>query len=358
MMLWFVLALMTLAAIFAVIWPLARPGGRLRSGSDVLVYRDQIEEIQRDRAAGLIGENEAEAAQVEVSRRLLAAADAEVETPRPGSAAAVARRRRMVATAALVAVSFGAAGLYLALGSPFLPAQLLAARNQEQSIATLIAQVETHLAGNPNDGRGWEVIAPVYLRLGRFDEAVKARRNALALSGETSDRLAGLGEALTAAANSTVTAEAKAAFERAVALDGENARARYFLGVAAEQAGRPAEAATIWRRMLAGGAADAPWADYIRHEIARVEDGPSEEQVATANNLGLDPRAMVERLAERLHRDGSDLDGWLRLMQSYKVLGERDKALAAFADARRALASEPDKVRRIEEFAKELGLGG
>ncbi len=324
MMLWFVLALMTLAAIFAVIWPLSRPGGRLRSGSDVLVYRDQIEEIQRDRAAGLIGENEAEAAQVEVSRRLLAAADAEVETPRPGSAAAVARRRRMVATAALVAVSFGAAGLYLALGSPFLPAQLLAARNQEQSIATLIAQVETHLAGNPNDGRGWEVIAPVYLRLGRFDEAVKARRNALALSGETSDRLAGLGEALTAAANSTVTAEA----------------------------------ATIWRRMLAGGAADAPWADYIRHEIARVEDGPSEEQVATANNLGLDPRAMVERLAERLHRDGSDLDGWLRLMQSYKVLGERDKALAAFADARRALASEPDKVRRIEEFAKELGLGG
>src|SRR5437660_7050829 len=121
MTLWFVLALMTAAAMLAVLWPLARGERKLRSGSDLVVYRDQIDEIQRDRAAGLIGESEAEAAQVEVSRRLLAAADAEVETPRPGSAAAVVRRRRIVATAALVAVSFGAAGLYLALGSPFLP---------------------------------------------------------------------------------------------------------------------------------------------------------------------------------------------------------------------------------------------
>ena len=95
MTLWFVLALMTAAAIFAVLWPLARRESALRSGSDVNVYRDQLEEIRRDHAAGLIGESEAAAAQVEVSRRLLAAADAEAAVPqrraRCGDAAAAAR---------------------------------------------------------------------------------------------------------------------------------------------------------------------------------------------------------------------------------------------------------------------------
>ena len=76
------------------------------------------------------------------------------------------------------------------------------------------------------------------------------------MNGETSDRMEGLGEALVAAANNVVTAEAKSAFERAVALDGENVKARYFLGVAAEQDGRPADAVgTIWRAMLAGAPA-------------------------------------------------------------------------------------------------------
>mgnify|MGYP001395004353 CR=1 FL=1 len=77
MTLWFVLALMTAAAIFAVLWPLSRRDQALRSGSDVAVYRDQLDEIRRDQTAGLIGDSEAAAAQVEVSRRLIAAADAE-----------------------------------------------------------------------------------------------------------------------------------------------------------------------------------------------------------------------------------------------------------------------------------------
>ncbi len=76
MTLWLVFALMTAAAIFAVLWPLGRAGRERRAGSDLAVYRDQLDEIARDRAAGLIGEAEAEAARVEVSRRLIAAADA------------------------------------------------------------------------------------------------------------------------------------------------------------------------------------------------------------------------------------------------------------------------------------------
>jgi cytochrome c-type biogenesis protein CcmH len=363
MTLWFVLALMTAAAMFAVLWPLARRDHAMRSGSDLAVYRDQLEEIQRDRSAGRIGDHEAEAAQVEVSRRLLAAADAETAATEVMPAASATRRRRTVALVALVALPLGAGALYLSLGSPSLPDQPLAARNSSQTIENMVVQVETHLARNPEDGRGWELIAPVYLRLGRFDDAIKARRNALAFNGETSERLAGLGEALVAAGNGVITAEAKSTFERAAALDGENIKARYFLGVAAEQDGRPTDAAAIWRAMLAGAPADAPWAEYIRHELARVEGGPNEEDVAAAADLSTEQRtamirSMVDRLAERLHREGADLEGWLRLVRSYMVLGEREKAQAAAGEARRALASEPEKLRRIDDLVKGLGLEG
>jgi cytochrome c-type biogenesis protein CcmH len=359
MMLWFVLALMSAAAIVAVIWPLARPGRKPVTGNDLAVYRDQLDEIKRDRAAGLIGENEAEAASVEVSRRLLAAADAE-------AAGSVARAgvgtggRRAVVIAALLLLSLGSVAAYLTLGSPFLPAQLIEAREQTQSFDKLVAQVEEHLARNPKDGRGWEVIAPVYLRLGRYDDAIKARRNALALNGETSERLSALGEALTAAAQGAVPPEAQSIFGRAVESDSENVKARFFLGLAAEQEGRPADAIAKWRAIIATSPADAPWVPFIRSEIARLAGNG--DDIAAADNESDQRnamiRGMVDRLAERLSRDGSDLEGWVRLVRSYVVLGEQDKAKAAASSARRALASEPDKVQRIDELVKGLGLEG
>jgi cytochrome c-type biogenesis protein CcmH len=377
MTLWFALALMTAAAILAVLWPLARRGRELRAGSDVAVYRDQLEEIERDRAAGLIADNEAAGAKVEVSRRLLAAADAQAQPA--GNAAAATWRRRGVALAALVVLPLGAAALYLALGSPSLPDQPLAPRlaasRANQSLESLIAQVETHLERQPDDGRGWEVIAPVYVRLGRFDDAVKARRHALRLNGDSAEREAALGEALVFAANGVVTAEAKATFEKAVALDATHVQARYFLGLAAEQDGNRAQAAATWRGLIESAPPDAPWAEFVRGALARVEGtagpastgaggaGPSEEQIAAASQLAPEQRTamiqgMVERLAERLHQDGSDVEGWLRLVRSYMVLGQPDKARAAAADARRALAGDPSKLQRLDDLVKGLGLEG
>src|SRR4029077_14670056 len=140
MMLWFALALMTGAAMAAIAWPLTRQAGSLRSGSDLAVYRDQLEEVRRDHAAGRIGDSEAEAAQVEVSRRLLAAADAEA-AQQAATTAPPGARRRAIALAALLVVSFGSAGTYLSLGSPTLPGQPLASRDPGQSIDGMIAQV-------------------------------------------------------------------------------------------------------------------------------------------------------------------------------------------------------------------------
>ncbi len=361
MTLWFALALMTAVAVFAVLWPLARRKP-LRPGSDVVVYRDQLDEIARDRASGLIGAAEAEAARVEVSRRLLAAADA-AQSEQPPAEEPSLWRRRIAAVVGLFLLPVGAALLYLMLGSPLMPGEPLAARlrapEQNRSIENLVAQVEDHVTRNPKDGRAWEVLAPVYMRVGRYDDAVRAWTNAVRLNGSTAAREANLGEAMVAAANGVVTGEAKAAFDRAIALDKNDVMARFYEGMAADQDGRRAEAEAIWRDLLAKAPPGAPWVELVRHAMARAAPAgsvpaPGEAQVAATGQPKAEQQdptvlAMVSRLAERLKKDGSDPAGWLRLVRSYRVLGQNEKADAAIADARTALAGDPDKLRQFND---------
>jgi cytochrome c-type biogenesis protein CcmH len=374
MALWIIFALMTAAAIFAVLWPLGRAAPTLSGGSDILVYKDQLKEIDNDRASGLIGEAEAEAARLEVSRRVLAAGG----SSRPPAVAGAPKRSRR-ATAALAAVAvlvLCPLGLYVAFGSPNLPGEPAFARVAtpagRESIASLVTKVEAHLAHNPNDGAGWEILAPVYARLGRFDDAVDARKKALTLNGATATREADLGEAETAAANGVVTADAKAAFERALVRDAHEPKARYYLGVAAEQDGKSEDAAAIWRSLLVDAPADAPWADFVRQSLARVGGdgapslavaGPNADDIAAASTKSDAERrdmirGMVARLADRLHTDGADVESWLRLVRAYAVLGDRDKAKNAAADAKRALGERPDDIKRIDDLVKGLGLEG
>jgi len=373
MTLWLILALMTAAAIFAVVWPLAQNGKAARSGSDVVVYRDQLDEVERDLAAGTISKTEAEAARVEISRRLLAAAEAAKAAPTQMPAANTWYRRTGIIVAVLL-LPIGAGSLYLRIGSPGLASETLVAQRDEQlnrqaGIENLVAKVEEHLQSNPKDGRGWEVLAPVYMQLGRYSDAVEAWRNVLKFLGESADRQANLGEALMAQANGAITAEAHAAFTRAVTLDGTTVSARYYLGVAAEQDGRRDDAAKIWRDLIADSPAGARWVSDVRSALARVEGktaaplpGPTPAQMAASANQPPDQQtamiqAMVDGLAARLKKDGSDLDGWVRLVRSYKVLGQPDKAQSAIADAQLALAGDPDKRQRLDVALNELESG-
>jgi cytochrome c-type biogenesis protein CcmH len=367
MTLWFVFALMTATAILAVLWPLSR-GGRAQSDpSEATVYKDQLAEIERDVAAGLIGVSEADAARVEISRRLLAAADGQRDPP----IASNIRLRRSAAIVALVGLPIVALAVYLPLGSPRLGDFPLAARDSKAAAAPpldkLVAQVEAHLEENPTDGRGWSVLAPVLARLGRYDDAVRAYHNSITYNGDSAGRRADLGEALTAVAGGIVTSEAKAEFERAVALSADEIKASYFLGLAAEQDGRSAEAASIWGAMLAKAPADAPWRPLVQAALARV-GGPtapvlSDDAIAAAKDMnetdrGAMIRGMVERLASRLKQNGDDVEGWLRLVRAYMVMGDRDKAKSALADARQAVASDVERLRRLNEGLKNLGLDG
>jgi cytochrome c-type biogenesis protein CcmH len=403
MTLWLLLAFMTAVAVAAVLWPLARPPKPFAAGNDVAVYRDQLDELERDRANGAIAAGAA-AAKTDVSRRRLAAADAAAAETAQAAAQPV-RRRRLAGVLALLLLPIGASALYLELGSPELPGQPLAGRlarvhagvpmqgnPQGQSLEALIARVEAYLEKNPDDGRGWEVIAPVYMRTGNYAAAVKARSNALRLLGSTADREADHGETMVAAANGVVTAEARAAFDRAIKLDPKNVSARFYLGLAAEQDGRKADAVAAWTAMLADAPPEAGWAEFVRRSIARVEGRPQDEasqpepprRLTTADvakAIGMEPeapaaaapapaapqasagedemiRGMVSRLADRLKQDGSDVDGWIRLVRSYVVLGDPDKARAAIADARTALGKDTEKLRRLDAGVKELGLEG
>ena len=166
---------------------------------------------------------------------------------------------------------------------------------------------------------------------------------------------------------------AKTAFERALKLDPNELKAQFFSGMAARQDGNIEQAAVIWRGMLAKAPADAPWAPAVqsgacahrqagrRPAVASATPrGPSAAQIAGAANMSTNDRAamvrgMVARLAERLKQNGDDVDGWLRLVRSYRVLGEAKKAQAAMADAERALKDQPDKLRAYKEALNAAG---
>ena len=366
MILWPILALMTLAAVAAVWWPLARRQKAVRSGSDVAVYRDQLDEIDRDEAASLIGGMEAEAARVEVSRRLIAAAEAAKVTSTVAAPAPARRHRWATLGAAILVLPLGAGLTYLSLGSPNLrPVSMNVEAGGErlpEGIEQTVAEVEKYLEANPKNGRGWELLAPVYLRLGRFDDAVRARRNALEIFGPDAARLGDLGEAIVVASNGMVTPEAKTLFERANATDSEDVMARYYLGLSAKQEGRRDEAVKLWTALISGAREGAEWLPMVRNSLARVDEkgptvaaaAPSAAAVAPPEHNGDAIEAMVARLAERLKKDGSDVPGWVQLVRSYRALGRTEKANAAVADARAALASDQDALQRLDQGLQGL----
>ncbi|WP_035714626.1 c-type cytochrome biogenesis protein CcmI [Azorhizobium doebereinerae] len=390
-------ALMTAVAVMAVLWPLSRARhARGEREADLAVYRDQLAEIVRDQAGGRLSPEQAHAARIEVSRRILAVGGEQAvkESASPG-------RRRAAAVVALVLIPLLGVGLYARLGSPAIPgaplAERLSAAADGSDIAILVRRVEEHLSANPNDGQGYEILAPVYARLGRLDDAARAYRQAIRILGPTAEREAALGEVLTAAADGMVTQEAAQAFAAAASMDPRAVKARYYLGLAAEQDGRRADAAAIWSQMLADAPAGAPWRPLLETALARLgvqppqpatpplqapaapvppaaatrgprvapdaAPGPSSADVAAAAQQTPEQRSamimgMVSRLEERLAAEPKDLDGWLRLARAWSVLGDKAKAEAALQSAKGAFAGDEEAGRRIEAARQDLGLGG
>ncbi|MBF9232077.1 c-type cytochrome biogenesis protein CcmI [Microvirga alba] len=360
MVIWIILLVMTAAAVMAVLWPLSRHyavAGQVDPNTQF--YREQIAEIERDRARGALLPSEAEAAKAEAGRRLLRANGLQ-----DAAVAAVGepalRRRRAASALALSVVPVLAIAIYGAYGSPHLlstPSVPVSQETAKLDFGTAVAQIEAHLAQNPQDGRGWEVLAPVYMRMGRVEDAVKAYESALRYLGPEANRLSNYGEAMVLAKDGLVSVEAQAAFERAVALDRTAVKARFYLARAAEQDGQIEKAKAEYTELLSASPADAPWVAVVREQLSRLGAPQPGSAESGGPQIGSEDIArMVSGLATRLETQGGSAEEWARLMRSYAVLGQRDKAAATAKQARQALAKDEAGLKTIETMARELKL--
>ncbi len=275
--------------------------------------------------------------------------------------------REWLTLATVLAIPLISWGIYTRLGSPELPAQPLAerlAKPADQSTpAELIARAEAHLTLNPDDGQGWEVLAPIYLRLGRPADAVTAYQNAIRLNGDSAARQLGPGEAIATAANGKITPEAEAAFRHALELDPKDMRPQFYIIDGWMQQGRLTEARDLItrncssrrRQMCPGASRHKRRLTRLDQEIAGdapdVSDiertGPDASQVEAAAGMDSQARAemiegMVAGLAEKLKQSPDDVDGWERLVRSYVVLNRPNDALEALDRAKKVLSA--DKV--------------
>jgi cytochrome c-type biogenesis protein CcmH len=392
MVLWISFAVLTAVVVAFLLRSLR--GGEASVGpasADLAVYRDQLQEIEAERERGILTADEFEGARTEIARRLIKRAE---DGDASGKAAAGSQVKYGGPASGLTLVIGGlvpvlAMALYLLTGSPNLGSQPFQARQagpiEQAPIVQVIAKIEERLRAVPDDGQGWEVIAPVYLRLGRYADAAHAYAQAARLLGETPKRLVGFGEATLMVNNGVVTDAVRGASERILQLEPGRIEARIWLILAMEQDGNLGGAAKAYRELLDTGPKDEPWrqavterVDLIEKKIAsndttplpspagrQAESAPAPQaqpDAAGVQDMSPDEREkfiarMVDGLAERLKTDGRDLDGWIRLLRAYKVLGRDGDAVAALGSARRNFADDQKSLGQLDEAAKGLGIG-
>lgn len=360
---WIILALMTGLAVLLLLLPLARASTAApRATDDIAFYQAQIAEIERDIQAGLIGATEADAARAEAARRLLRVGNNPVVAHKNRAA-----RMKLASLVALLLVPAVALPIYLYAGAPAMPDRPLAARRSADpaavDIAEAVARIEAHLAKNPDDGRGYDVVAPVYFRMERYADAARALGNAMRLLGENPARLSAYGEALVAQNGGIVTPDAKKSFEQAVAMEARHTKSLYYLALAREQDGDQAGALADFNAMLTGAPDGAAWTEIVRERIAALSNKsgavpPGGEALAAlpAQEREAAIRAMVDGLEARLNNQGGSLEEWARLIRAASVLGDKSRALKALGAAREKLQSDTAAPGALDALEKELGL--
>ncbi len=298
MLFWIIVSALTAAAAALLMLPLLRAGRASAAaavGHDVSVYRDQLDELERDRASGLITASEAELARAEIARRLFAATDAAAKATAVGGSPLVRRIGFALIFLCLPAIGLG---FYLRTGSPEMPDQPLAARlaNPGDDMNVLVARAENHLATNPGDGAGWDLLAPIYMRAGRFDDAANAYAKALDILGSTPDRLGGYAEAQIALSGGLVTTDAQEALQKALVIDPKDARAQFYLALGLEQEGKREEALKAFEALAAQAPKDAPWLGAVNDHVTLLKSGEAPQQTAGANGTAnTDPKAPATR---------------------------------------------------------------
>ncbi len=397
-----------MVAIVAALMLLALVRGRLRetpaAAYDLRVYRDQLNEVEKDLARGTITEAEAQRVRTEVSRRVLEAdrALASDATPRTAPKAA-----NWVAGVAIVAALSGSVLLYLGVGDPGQPDDPMALRlagarklatdrpSQTQiegrmaktvtppppdpKYAQLVALLRAAVKKHPDDLTGQELLAKQQAALGHYIAAYHAQEAVIRIEGEaaTAHDYAHLAELMIYATNGYVSPQAEAQLKHALKLDPKNGTARFFKGLMMSQIGRPDVGFQIWERLLRESPPSSPWLGPLRSQIGQMAEmagiryqppppkgalpGPSANAIGAASNMSPAERkemirGMVEGLAERLDSKGGSPQEWAGLIRAYGVLGEREKKKDALAKAQAAYKGNDSALAVID--AAQAPAGG
>ncbi|PWR22074.1 c-type cytochrome biogenesis protein CcmI [Zavarzinia compransoris] len=343
-MMFAIFGLVAAAVAIALLRPLLKAGaGHDAAASERAVYRAQLRELAAEQVAGAVAPAEAEAARLEIERRLL----------RVGAGAAVSARPSLVlALVVAIGVPAAAALLYDRLGAAGLADQPLSARlteaGQEAETAKLIAALEARMAEVPDDPRGWELLARARAAEGRLIPAAEAYERIVALVPDQVQARLAAAELRIAAAGGAVPPEAAALVAQALEQAPADPAVRHFAAFVRLAGGDKAGAAADWQALLKDLPADHPLRPAVVAGLAATDGpaapGPDAGDVAAAADLPPDERqnmieGMVQRLAERLKDEPGDLDGWLRLARAYDVLGRLPEAAAAWE---KAAALKPD----------------
>lgn len=364
-MLWLALAVLAACAGVSVALPFLRARGEPEAPeSDVDIYKSQLDDVASAEAAGDIDVATAAELRTEIERRI-------VKAPSPAPAAG-GKASRVAALSVAAIVVLGAAALYAATGRPDAPSTARSASAQAAAsenlpdVDTLIERLRARLESQPGDAVGWRFLGWAYLETGRAPEAVAAYANAIAIEPDNSEFQSGYGEALTAANGGMVPPAARGAFQRAVAREPGNERARYYLALAKAQGGDIRGAVDDWIAALRAAPADSQWAPRFR---AEAENAARQIGIDISRRLPAAPVAgtaaqqqmiadMVDGLEQRLAADPNDAEGWLRLMQARMVLGQPERASAALQRALAAFANDPPTQQRLRAAAAELDVPG
>lgn len=370
---------------------------------DLRVYRDQLKEVERDLARGILGEEDAERARIEISRKVLAA-DAKLKDAGEGSSGS---EGKLVIAAGICAVLLaGGVGLYWQLGSPGyqdfgLKARIAASEEfranrmsqadaeaempefeqttaEPDYVIELIEKLRDVVAANPTDLQGLQLLASNEATLGNFKAAYQAQAQLVEVKGQaaTADDYEGLAEMMILAANGYVSPEAELALTLALRIDESRPVARYYMGVMMAQTGRPDVTFRVWRDLLEEGPAHAPWIAPIRAQImdaaalAGVDyelpamatlSGPSAEDIAAASDLTAEEqtemvRGMVQNLSDRLATQGGSAQEWARLISSLGILGDLEQASAIWNEAQVVFEGDPQGLALIRDGARRAGV--
>jgi len=408
-----VIALALLSALLLARAALTRRAGEEPPAAyDLRVYRDQLKEIDRDRARGVIGAEDAERLRAEVSRRILAA-DAKLRAH--GAAAGQPKPAGWVAAGLVLAtLAIGATLLYRELGAPGygdlpLGARIAASESaradrlgQDEAEARvpaadlppevpedyleLMEKLRATVAERPDDLRGLALLVRNEAALGNLSAARAAQARIIEVKGAraTAQDYALLADLMVSAAGGYVSREAETAIRNALERDPRAPRARYYLGLYFMQVDRPDRTFRIWNDLLEQSSPDAPWIPVIRERIEEVAwragvtdyelpparntapaqetaPGPTAEDVEAAGEMTTEERAemirgMVARLSERLAAEGGPARDWARLIGAYGVLGEAERARAIWEEAQQVFAGREDDLATLRAAAREAGL--